>query len=197
MTGRSPAVPEAGDQHVRGWPGWGLNLVGAVLSQAALFLVMPPLAPGAGCTRARPVRPVLRRAVLAGRAASLSGFRAGLTRFVAVHLADDDPAALRGAVRLGLGRLGRGVDVLAVGAGGRRAAARRRAARPGAHHRPAAGRADLPGAVSPFYGVRGGAGGDPGVAHPAAVRASSARSTKPAAPGRCSPRWPGATRGRA
>ena len=36
---------------------------------------------------------------------ALSGFRAGLTRFVAVHLADDDPAAVRGTVRLGPARL--------------------------------------------------------------------------------------------
>ncbi|WP_434739780.1 flippase [Micromonospora sp. SH-82] len=93
----------SGDRHVRGMArGGGLNLVGALLSQAAVFLIMLLLA------RVLGVREVGRYAQCYAVLSlfgllSLSGFRAGLTRFVAVHLADDDAPALRGTIRLGLG----------------------------------------------------------------------------------------------
>ncbi|RKR91218.1 O-antigen/teichoic acid export membrane protein [Micromonospora pisi] len=78
-----------------------LNLAGAVLSQAALFLVMLLLARVLGVREVGRYAQVYAVLSLLGLL-SLSGFRAGLTRFVAVHLADDDPAAIRGTIRLGL-----------------------------------------------------------------------------------------------
>lgn len=82
--------------------GGGLNLVGAVLNQGAVFLVMLLLARFLGISEVGQYAQCY--AVLALLSLlSLSGFRAGLTRFVAVHLADDDPAAIRGTIRLGLG----------------------------------------------------------------------------------------------
>ncbi|WP_428965106.1 flippase [Micromonospora fluostatini] len=95
--------PGSGDRHVRGMArGGGLNLVGALLSQAAVFVIMLLVA------RLLGVREVGRYAQCYAVLSlfgllSLSGFRAGLTRFVAVHLADDDAPALRGTIRLGLG----------------------------------------------------------------------------------------------
>lgn len=81
--------------------GGGLNLVGAIINQAAVFVVMLLLARSLGITGVG--RYAQCYAVLALLSLlSLSGFRAGLTRFVAVHLADDDPAAVRGTIRLGL-----------------------------------------------------------------------------------------------
>ncbi|MEK8106140.1 oligosaccharide flippase family protein [Micromonospora sp. M12] len=95
MTGRSPAAPEAGDQQVRGMARGGvLNLASAVLSQVALFLVMLLLARALGVSELGRYAQVYAVLSLLGLL-SLSGFRAGLTRFVAVHLADDEPAALR------------------------------------------------------------------------------------------------------
>ncbi|WP_147457135.1 flippase [Micromonospora pisi] len=100
--GRPPATSETGDQQVRGMARGGvLNLAGAVLSQAALFLVMLLLARVLGVREVGRYAQVYAVLSLLGLL-SLSGFRAGLTRFVAVHLADDDPAAIRGTIRLGL-----------------------------------------------------------------------------------------------
>lgn len=91
-----------GDQHVRRMArGGGLNLVGALFSQAAVFVVMLLLARVLGSTAVGRYAQCYAVLTLLGLL-SLSGFRAGLTRFVAVHLADDDPAAIRGTVRLGL-----------------------------------------------------------------------------------------------
>lgn len=79
-----------------------LNLVGAVVQQASLFAVLAILATGLGAAD------VGRYSLLYGMLSLLSllglaGFRAGLTRFVAMYLADDDAARLRGTVLLGLG----------------------------------------------------------------------------------------------
>ncbi|SDZ24973.1 Membrane protein involved in the export of O-antigen and teichoic acid [Micromonospora pattaloongensis] len=106
MTTRSvpPVAPpaDAGDRHVRGMArGGGLNLIGAVLSQAAVFGIMLLLARVLGVAEVGRYAQCYAVLALLGLL-SLAGFRAGLTRFVAVHLADDDPAALRGTVRLGL-----------------------------------------------------------------------------------------------
>jgi O-antigen/teichoic acid export membrane protein len=93
---------ERSDRQIRGIArGGGLNLAGAIVGQAAVFAVLLLLA------RWLDIRQVGRYAQcyavlsLLGLLA-LSGFRAGVTRFVAVHLADDDPAAVRGTVRLAL-----------------------------------------------------------------------------------------------
>ncbi|MFK3980779.1 flippase [Micromonospora sp. NPDC050397] len=114
-TGRSPAAPETGDQQVRGMARGGmLNLASAVLSQAALFLVMLLLARVLGVREVGRYAQVYAVLSLLGLL-SLSGFRAGLTRFVAVHLADDDPAAIRGTIRLGLVISAVASTVIAVG----------------------------------------------------------------------------------
>ncbi|MGW5579913.1 flippase [Micromonospora chokoriensis] len=115
LTGRPPGPPEAGDQQVRGMARGGvLNLASAVLSQVALFLVMLLLARVLGVRELGRYAQVYAVLSLLGLL-SLSGFRAGLTRFVAVHLADDDPAALRGAIRLGIGISVVASTVIAVG----------------------------------------------------------------------------------
>ncbi|MEH0931187.1 oligosaccharide flippase family protein [Micromonospora sp. CPCC 205558] len=115
MTGRPPAAPEAGDQQVRGMARGGvLNLGSAVLSQVALFLVMLLLARALGVRELGRYAQVYAVLSLLGLL-SLSGFRAGLTRFVAVHLADDEPAALRGAIRLGVGISAVASTVIALG----------------------------------------------------------------------------------
>ncbi|MGL5866954.1 MAG: lipopolysaccharide biosynthesis protein [Dermatophilaceae bacterium] len=82
--------------------GGAFNLAGAVVQQGALFAVMALLATSLGAAD------VGRYSLLYGMLSLLSllglaGFRAGLTRFVATSLADDDPARLRGTVRLGMG----------------------------------------------------------------------------------------------
>lgn len=81
--------------------GGGLNLVGALLSQVAVFVIMLLLARVLGIREVGRYAQCYAVLSLAGLL-SLSGFRAGLTRFVAVHLADADSAALRGTIRLGL-----------------------------------------------------------------------------------------------
>jgi len=98
-----PADPQAvGDRHVRGMArGGGLNLVGAILNQGAVFVIMLLLARFLGITEVGRYAQCYAVLALLGLLA-LSGFRAGLTRFVAVHLAEDDPASIRGTIRLGL-----------------------------------------------------------------------------------------------
>ncbi|MEV1288073.1 oligosaccharide flippase family protein [Micromonospora sp. NPDC049679] len=93
---------DSGDRHVRGMArGGGLNLIGALLSQAAVFVIMLLLARVLGITEVGRYAQCYAVLALLGLL-SLAGFRAGLTRFVAVQLADDDPAAIRGTIRLGL-----------------------------------------------------------------------------------------------
>lgn len=82
--------------------GAGLNLVGAAFSQLALagifFVLSRWLGPADIGVYAQAYAFLSLLAVL-----SLSGFQAGLTRFVAVHLVEADGGAMRGTVRLSLG----------------------------------------------------------------------------------------------
>jgi len=91
-----------------------LNLGGALFSQIAFFLITVLLARVLGGAQVGLYAQGFAFLSLLGLL-SLSGFRAGLTRFVAVHLADGDPAALRGTVRLGLGLSAVGAAVLGAG----------------------------------------------------------------------------------
>ncbi|MFC0534080.1 flippase [Phytohabitans kaempferiae] len=117
-TGTTAPPPEStsdyGDRQVRGMArGGGLNLLGALCSQGALFLVMLVLARDLGTAEVgRYAQCYALLALLS--LLSLSGFRAGLTRFVAVHLADDDPASIRGTVRLGLAISAAGAVLIGV-----------------------------------------------------------------------------------
>lgn len=81
--------------------GGGLNLVGAVVSQGALLGVTFVLVRRLGRADVGLYAQAFAFLVLLGLL-SLSGFRAGLTRFVAVHLADDDRGAVSGTVRIGV-----------------------------------------------------------------------------------------------
>ena len=82
--------------------GGGLNLVSALFSQAALFLVILLLGRWLGRSAVGVYGQALAFFSLLGLV-SLSGFRAGLTRFVALHRADGDLGALRGTIRVGVG----------------------------------------------------------------------------------------------
>ncbi len=81
--------------------GGGLNLVGAVISQLSLLGVTVVLVRQLGRADVGLYAQAFAFLVLLGLL-SLSGFRAGLTRFVAVHLVDDDLDAVRGTVRIGV-----------------------------------------------------------------------------------------------
>ena len=91
----------ADDDIVKLARGGGLNLVGALVSQSALFLITIALARRLGREGVGLYSQAFAFLALLGLL-SLSGFRAGLTRFVAVHRVDGDMGALRGTVRLGL-----------------------------------------------------------------------------------------------
>lgn len=82
--------------------GGGLNLVGAVLGQAALLGVITLIGNVLGSAAVGRYS-VLYAILTLLSLLSLAGFRAGLTRFVAMFLADEDAARVRGTVRLGLG----------------------------------------------------------------------------------------------
>lgn len=82
--------------------GGGLNLVSALFSQAAVFLVILLLGRWLGRTAVGVYGQAFAFFSLLGLV-SLSGFRAGLTRFVAVNRADGDLGALRGTIRVGIG----------------------------------------------------------------------------------------------
>ena len=82
--------------------GGALNIVGQLCSQISFFIITLILARTLGRTDVGVYAEGFAFLVLLGLL-SLSGFRAGLTRFVAVHLAEGDRGALRGTVRLGLG----------------------------------------------------------------------------------------------
>jgi O-antigen/teichoic acid export membrane protein len=108
------STSDYGDRQVRGMArGGGLNLLGALCGQGALLLVMLLLARQLGTADVGRYAQCYALLALLGLL-SLSGFRAGLTRFVAVHLADDDAAGIRGTVRLGLAISGAGA--LLIGA---------------------------------------------------------------------------------
>src|SRR6478672_2349371 len=82
--------------------GSALNIGGQLCSQISFFLITLLLARTLGRSDVGVYSQGFAFLVLLGLL-SLSGFRAGLTRFVAVHLAENDRGALRGTVRLGLG----------------------------------------------------------------------------------------------
>jgi O-antigen/teichoic acid export membrane protein len=104
----------AADRSVRGIArGGGMNLAGAVLGQAAVLGVVLLLARVLDQSQVGRYAQAYATLTLLGLLA-LSGFRAGVTRFVAVHLADDDPAAVRGTVRLALLVSGGSAVVLAA-----------------------------------------------------------------------------------
>ncbi len=82
--------------------GSGLNLIGAICSQSALFLIMSTLALKLGKADVGRYAECYAMLSLLGLL-SLAGLRNGLTRFIAIFLADDDPGRVRGTVRFGLG----------------------------------------------------------------------------------------------
>ena len=94
---------QGGGAHLRSLArGGGLNLVGAIVNQAALLLIMAALARALGSSGVGRYAECYALLTLLGLL-SLAGFRAGMTRFVAINLADGEYGALRGTVRLGLG----------------------------------------------------------------------------------------------
>lgn len=90
--------------------GGALNLAGTLVGQLAGFAVLTVLAVSQGVhglglySQAYAFLSLLELV-------ALSGFRSGLTRYVAVHRADGDEAALRGTLRMGLG-ISLGVSIL-------------------------------------------------------------------------------------
>src|SRR6266516_4556547 len=94
--------------------GGGLNLFGAVCSQAAQLGVTLLVGRALGQASLGRYAQAFAFLSLLGLL-SLSGFRSGLTRFVAVHLAEGDPLALRATVRLGIGLTTAVAVVLALG----------------------------------------------------------------------------------
>lgn len=93
--------------------GGGLNLIGAIVQQLSQLLIVFAVARLAGKEDVGRYALCFALISLLGLL-SLAGFRAGLTRFVAMHLADGDSARLRGTVRLGLGITASGSLVIAV-----------------------------------------------------------------------------------
>jgi O-antigen/teichoic acid export membrane protein/Mrp family chromosome partitioning ATPase len=105
--GRSPSRAGVGEQaeiqqQVVGFArGGGLNLLGAVCNQAALLGVTMLVARRLGRIDVGVYAQAYALLSLLGTL-SLTGLTTGLTRFVAVHLAERDPGAVRGTVRFGL-----------------------------------------------------------------------------------------------
>lgn len=93
--------------------GGGLNLAGALVTQGTQLLVVAAIAHLTSSAEVGRYAECWALVSLLGLLA-LAGFRAGLTRFVAVHLADGDAGRLRGTLRLGLGITLAGSTVLAV-----------------------------------------------------------------------------------
>jgi O-antigen/teichoic acid export membrane protein len=79
--------------------GGSLNLVGAVCQQGSLFLSTAMVARELGTRDLGRYALVFAMLAVLGLL-SLCGFRAALTRYIAVYLADGDPAGVRGTVRL-------------------------------------------------------------------------------------------------
>lgn len=82
--------------------GGALNLAGAVFNQAATFGVLLVLTRALGRSEVGVYSQALAVITLLSLL-SLGGLRAALTRFVAVHRADEDAAAMQGTVRLATG----------------------------------------------------------------------------------------------
>ena len=100
------AAASAGDtdseQQVVGFArGGGLNLIGAVCNQAALLGVTILIARRLGRADVGAYAQAYAFLALLGPL-SMAGLSVGLTRFVAVHLAEQDTGAVRGTVRLGI-----------------------------------------------------------------------------------------------
>jgi O-antigen/teichoic acid export membrane protein len=93
--------------------GGGLNLVGAVCNQLALFAIISLLARLGEEDVGRYASCFAILSLLA--LLSLAGFRSAMTRFVAMHVADGDAGRLRGTLRMGLGITA--VASAAIGAG--------------------------------------------------------------------------------
>ena len=103
MSDRESASEVSGDREIVGLArGGGLNLLGAAFSQVVMLGTLVVLARRLGrddiglYTQAYAFLSILN--LLA-----MSGFRAGLTRFVAVHRVDRDAGAVRGTVHVGIG----------------------------------------------------------------------------------------------
>lgn len=107
MTGsvvpRGEHGPGTDPSHLAGFArGGSLNLVGAICNQLALFAIVALIAHQLNSEDVG--RYALCYAILSILGLlSLCGFRSALTRFVAMYLADDDPAKVRGTVLLGMG----------------------------------------------------------------------------------------------
>ncbi|MGH8933416.1 MAG: oligosaccharide flippase family protein, partial [Egibacteraceae bacterium] len=105
----------AKDDEVVGMAGGaGLNLVGAAFSQlavAGIFMVLSRLLGADDLGIYAQAFAVLSLLSLL----SLSGFQAGLTRFVAVYLVTGDRGAMRGTVRIGLALTTVAAVILAIG----------------------------------------------------------------------------------
>ena len=99
VTPPGPSGPSS-DIHRMG-RGGGLNLVGAVCNQLALFAVISLLARLGEQDVGRYASCFALLSLLA--LLSLAGFRSAMTRFVAMHVADGDASRLRGTLRMGLG----------------------------------------------------------------------------------------------
>lgn len=92
-----------GQEAVRGLArGGALNLIGTLVNQASSFLILLVMAWKLG-SRAVGLYSQAFAFLALLELLSMSGFRSGLTRYVAVHRADGDEASLRGTMRLGLG----------------------------------------------------------------------------------------------
>lgn len=91
-----------GSDHLTGLArGGALNLVGALCSQSALLLITVLIARFLSQQDVGRYALCFAMLTLLGLL-SLAGFRAALTRFVAMYVADDDAARIRGTVRLGM-----------------------------------------------------------------------------------------------
>lgn len=113
--GRAPAGGAEANSEILGIArGGGLNLLGQICSQVAGLGTTMLLAWRLGSDDLGRYAQAFAFLSLLGLL-SLSGFRAGLTRFVAVHLAEDNPRALRTTVRLGIGLTTAGAAVMALG----------------------------------------------------------------------------------
>jgi O-antigen/teichoic acid export membrane protein len=89
--------------HARGLArGGSLNLVASAVNQAAVFMLTLFLARYLGDAEVGQYAQATAFLALLSLLA-LSGLRAGLTKFVATHLVDGEPGAVRGTLRLGLG----------------------------------------------------------------------------------------------
>ncbi|MGA8979339.1 MAG: flippase [Pedococcus sp.] len=99
--GRVGQPPSTSSSITRMGRGGGLNLVGAICNQLSLFAIISLLS-GLGEREVGHYATSFALLSLLGLL-SLAGFRSAMTRFVAMHVADDDPRRLRGTLYLGLG----------------------------------------------------------------------------------------------